>query len=144
MTEAGKKTRRALELYRVQLRAVRSQREKVAELRKSICGVQTLSGIRCKGGEPKGIEQKIFKLSDENKKLGTMELYLRVRRAVVEYYLDSISDPMTRIIFYLRYMDGLSWVSIAVRHGGGATPDAMRMVTIRYMDAHPLKYFLKN
>ena len=63
------------------------------------------------------------------------------RRCILKCYLDTVEDALVRMVLYLRYMDGRTWKQIAVCHGAGATEDALRMLSVRYMEAHPMPYF---
>lgn len=138
MTEAGQHTRMVLELYRGQLTSVRKQRERVKELRRSVYRTQSLSNGHGSAAVSREPEQKVFRLESERRRLWHMETILMSRRVMVERYLDTIQDPAVRFILYLRYIDGLSWKQIAVRHGCGASEDAMRKAAVRYMDRNPL------
>ena len=54
-------------------------------------------------------------------------------RARLERYIAEIPDSLTRQIFQLRFISGLSWVQIAFSVGGGNTADGVRMVCNRYI-----------
>ena len=62
----------------------------------------------------------------------------RVRSSAIETYAElqsfiaQIDDSQTRLIFTLRYVDGLSWHQVAWRLGGN-TSDSVRMTHNRYL-----------
>ena len=54
-----------------------------------------------------------------------------------EKYIASVDDSCTRQILRMRFVDGCSWVKIAMSIGGKNTPDGVRMAAIRYINKHP-------
>lgn len=62
----------------------------------------------------------------------------KVARAVREYerlnrYIADVPDSQIRQILCLRYVDGLSWTAVAMRIGGGNTPEGIQMEVARYL-----------
>ena len=55
-------------------------------------------------------------------------------RARLERYIAEIPDSLTRQIFQLRFVDGLSWVQIAFSIGGGNTEGSVKMICYRYIN----------
>ena len=53
-------------------------------------------------------------------------------RRRLERYIAGIPDSLTRQIFTLRFVNGLSWAQIAARIGNN-TPDSLRMTCNRYI-----------
>ena len=53
-------------------------------------------------------------------------------RSRLERYITGIPDSLTRQIFTLRFVNGLSWCQVAV-HIGGNTEDSVRMICDRYL-----------
>lgn len=51
----------------------------------------------------------------------------------LERYIADIPDSLTRQIFTLRFINGLSWYQVAAHIGGGNTDDSVRMVCNRYI-----------
>lgn len=143
MTEAGRHTRAVLSRYREQMGRCKRQKEKVAQLSRGVSagqGAGIRAGIRG-GGAGNPVEQTVLHLEQERGRLRAMCVELSWYRSIVRLYVGQTADPVTRYILSLRYLGGLSWKQIAVRHGAGATEDAMRKTAARYMDAHPLKGF---
>lgn len=48
-------------------------------------------------------------------------------------YIAKIEDIMLRRIITLRFIQGMSWVHIALELGGGNSPDGVRMMVKRYL-----------
>ncbi len=55
-------------------------------------------------------------------------------RARLERYIAEIPDSLTRQIFQLRFIDGLTWVQIAFSVGGGNTEEGVRKRVYRYLE----------
>lgn len=54
-------------------------------------------------------------------------------RARLERYIAEIPDSLTRQIFQLRFINGLTWVQIAFSIGGNNTEASVKMVCYRYL-----------
>ena len=48
-------------------------------------------------------------------------------------YINTVEDSLTRQIYILRFVGGLTWEQVAARIGGGNTGDSVRMACYRYM-----------
>lgn len=55
-------------------------------------------------------------------------------RARLERYIAEIPDSLTRQIFQLRFINGLTWVQIAFSVGGGNTEGSVKMICYRYIN----------
>lgn len=51
----------------------------------------------------------------------------------LERYIAEIPDSLTRQIFQLRFIDGLTWLQIAYSVGGNNTAASVKMVCYRYL-----------
>lgn len=51
----------------------------------------------------------------------------------LERYIAGIPDSLTRQIFRLRFVYGLSWRRVAFRIGGGNTEDSVKKTVYRYL-----------
>lgn len=51
----------------------------------------------------------------------------------LERYIAEIPDSLTRQIFQLRFINGLTWVQIAFSVGGNNTEASVKMVCYRYL-----------
>ena len=54
-------------------------------------------------------------------------------RARLERYIAEIPDSLTRQIFQLRFINGLTWVQIAFSVGGGNTEEGVRKRVYRHL-----------
>lgn len=55
-------------------------------------------------------------------------------RARLGRYIAEIPDSLTRQIFQLRFINGLTWVQIAFSVGGGNTEEGVRKRVYRYLE----------
>ncbi|MCL2718109.1 MAG: hypothetical protein FWE14_04940 [Lachnospiraceae bacterium] len=55
-------------------------------------------------------------------------------RARLEQYINDIDDSYTRMIFSLRFIDGLSWDKVADHIGGGNTDQSVKKRCYRHLD----------
>lgn len=55
-------------------------------------------------------------------------------RARLERYIAEIPDSLTRQIFQLRFINGLTWVQIAYSVGGNNTEEGVRKRVYRYLE----------
>lgn len=67
----------------------------------------------------------------ENNKLRCLALLIKT-----EKFIYSIDDSLTRQIFELRYIKGLTWSQTAQQMGGYAKADCLRMIHDRYLKNH--------
>ncbi len=51
----------------------------------------------------------------------------------LERYISNIPDSLTRQIFALRFINGLTWHQTAIRIGGGNTENGVRQRVYRYL-----------
>lgn len=60
-----------------------------------------------------------------------------VERAKLLEYIAGVDESLTREIFRLRFVEGLSWAGVAGRVGGGNTAEGVRKRVYRYLREHP-------
>ena len=56
-----------------------------------------------------------------------------IERDRLERYIAEIPDSLTRQIFRLRFVDGLSWTRISLNIGGGNTVESIRKRVYRHL-----------
>ena len=62
-----------------------------------------------------------------------------IERKRLERYISEIPDSLTRQIFTLRFVNGLTWVQTAFSVGGGNNEDSVRQRVYRYLKANAEK-----
>lgn len=60
-------------------------------------------------------------------------------RCRLERYIADIPDSLTRMIFTLRFVNGLSWVQVAMHIGGGMSTTGVQSICYRYIDSENKK-----
>lgn len=58
-------------------------------------------------------------------------IYERIR---LERWICDIPDSLLRMIFTLRFINGLTWCQVALNVGGGNTEDSVKKACYRYLD----------
>ena len=48
-------------------------------------------------------------------------------------WIETLEDPLIKVIMHARYIRGKSWTAVAMAVGGGNTPDSIRMLHNRYL-----------
>ncbi|BCK01424.1 hypothetical protein [Anaerocolumna chitinilytica] len=66
--------------------------------------------------------------------LETLELESLETINAAEEFIASLADARMRRLLNLKYIEDLSWIQVARRMGGKATPDSVRMEVKRYFD----------
>lgn len=79
-----------------------------------------------------GIDEKYIQRR-RNRLKRRLEELMEVRDELEEY-IATIDDSQTRMIFTLRYVNGLSWKQVAKHIGGGNTADSVRMIHNRFLE----------
>lgn len=90
-------------------------------------------------------EERLKLLEEEN---GTKAQKARVRKIIqekrnriwrererLEEWIAAIPDSMKRKVFTLRFVQGLTWVQVAMAVGGGNTEDGVRKMAKRYVQS---------
>lgn len=66
-------------------------------------------------------------------------------RKVFEYnrltrFIESISDSLTRQVFYFRFAKGMEWKDVAIAVGGNNTEDSVKKICYRYLKKYNKKH----
>ena len=116
-------------------REIESDRERLAALRLEA----TSPGSPSADGMPRGtggdnrLERYIAEIVDLEAIIGAKLTQCLHEQNRLERYIAEIPDSLTRRIFTLRFVDGLSWVQTAHRIGGGNTEASVKMTCYRYL-----------
>ncbi len=87
------------------------------------------------GGSGTGdkIADDICALIEEEQKLCEMKTKRHEERIKLLCYIDTIEDSLLRRIFMYRFYDGLSWLAVANKIGGGNTEDSVKKQVYRFL-----------
>ena len=55
-------------------------------------------------------------------------------RSRLERYIAEIPDSLTRMVLTLRFINGLTWLQVAMHSGGGNTEDGVKKICYRHID----------
>lgn len=94
----------------------------------NITGMPHVSGVTDKVGKYAAEIADLKELLELNLKKCFYELN-RLNR-----YINTIDDPILRMVFTLRYINGLSWRQVAYSIGGNNTENAVKKMAYRYLD----------
>lgn len=75
----------------------------------------------------------ICALIEEEQKLCEMKTKRHAERIKLLHYIDTIEDSLLRRIFMYRFYDGLSWLAVANKIGGGNTEGSVKMQVYRFL-----------
>jgi len=91
-----------------------------------------IDGMSWLGGQKDLVGDLVPQLGDLRDQLTKIRKSAMGEYARLQEFIAQIDDSQIRLIFTLRYMDGLSWHQVAWRLGGN-TADSARMVHNRYL-----------
>ena len=112
---------------------------KIAELRRdmgALCS-PSLSGMPSAPSRLSQPEREVEVLERLVEQYKRRLVILIKQLAAAERYIAQIPDSHTRRVFTLRFIDGYSWLKVAMQIGGGNTADSVRMTVIRYINKYP-------
>ena len=117
-------------------REIERDKQRLDELKaksRSIAG-PSLSGMP-RGGAVSGssIDRYIAEIVDLEAIISAKITQCLHERNRLERYIADIPDSLTRMIFTLRFINGLTWLQVALHIGGGNTADSVRMTCNRYI-----------
>lgn len=126
-------TRRELSQLYYLRREINSDRERLAKLEAAATSASPSNG----GGRGSGTPTDRTSLAVEIAALKEL-IYEKICREEKELlrlmnYISGVEDSLTRQILTARFVDNLNWVAIAVRVGGGNTPEMVRKRCYRFL-----------
>lgn len=80
-------------------------------------------------------ERMVAEIVDLEAILCAKQLQCIHERARLERWINDIPDSQTRMIFRLRFVNGLTWDQVAYNVGGGNSPDSVKKRCYRYLRA---------
>ena len=95
---------------------------------------QRMTGMPHGSGYENIMEQKIAAIADLEGLICAKMTQCIYERNRLERYIADIPDSLTRQIFALRFINGMSWVRVAMHVGGNNTADSVRMTCKRFID----------
>lgn len=115
---------REIEMDRLSLRNLEARAQPGAQV---ITGMPHVQGTKDKVGECAA------EIADLRGIIEAKHQQCLYERARLERYIAGIDDSLTRQMFKLRFVNGLTWRQVAACIGGGNTDDGCRKAVQRYL-----------
>jgi hypothetical protein len=108
-------------------REIEQHERRIAELEAKAAGSSpTITGMPHSPGVTDKVGKYAIEIADLRTRLEAAIERRTVERAGLIGYIEAIPDSLTRQIFWLRFIDCLSWGAVARRMGGGNTAEGVR------------------
>ena len=116
-------------------REIERDQERLEQLRTSVSapGAPNYDGMPKSPSFENRLERYIAEIVDLEAIIQAKITQCLHERNRLERYIAEIPDSLTRQIFQLRFINGLTWTQIAFSVGGDNTADGVRMVCNRYI-----------
>lgn len=95
---------------------------------------QKLDGMPHTAGYGGTLARCVAEIIDLNAIIAAKQQQCIHERNRLERYIADIPDSLTRQIFTLRFINGLTWYQVAMYIGGGNTEASVKMTCYRYLD----------
>ena len=96
-------------------------------------GVSHMDGMPRAGGQQRGKENAVISYVNQIQLVETKITRLTELYEKIADEIEAVPDSYMRQILTLRYVKGLSWLQVAMRLGGGNTPDGVRKAHDRFL-----------
>ena len=80
------------------------------------------------------IERYIAEIIDLQAIISAKQQQCIHERNKLERWISDVPDSLLRMIFTLRFVNGLTWLQVALHIGGGNTEAGVKMMCYRYLD----------
>ena len=121
------------QLYYIK-KEIEASKNRLAVLRAKMTGGNFLmNGMPKNTGTENKIERYIVEAIDLEEIIKTKIIQCIYERKKLEQYISGIYDSLTRQIFSLRFVDGMSWEQVALNIGGGISEESVRKRVYRYL-----------
>lgn len=122
-----------LDLHLDAITQLRSAREQLQSVKDFILRAQTYDGMPHGTGNTDKVAAIAIKISEEEERVARYAEIVKQSEKQVGEFVNGIEDPRTNMIFYLRFMCGYDWGTVAEAVGGRNTEDAVKSVCYRYL-----------
>lgn len=116
-------------------REIEMDQERLEELRAkaSAPGSPNYDGMPKSPSYENRLERYIAEIVDLENIINLKIQQCLIERKRLERYISEIPDSLTRQIFTLRFINGLSWLQVAYNIGGNNTEQSVKMICYRYI-----------
>lgn len=116
-------------------REIEMDRRRLAELKAKVTGPQSPNITGTPGGNHENrMERYLAEIADLEGILSAKIARCTHERSRLERYIADIPDSLTRQIFTLRFINGLSWEQVAANIGGYNTAKNLSNICYRYIE----------
>lgn len=116
-------------------REIETNKRRLEEIKSKLSvGGQKLSDMPKAQQYENRMERYIAELIDLEGTISAQITQCLYERNRLERYIADIPDSLTRQIFTLRFVNGMSWVQVAFSVGGGNTEASVKMTCYRYIN----------
>ena len=115
---------REIEMDRLRLRSLEARAQP---------GAQVITGMPHTPGTKDKVGECAAEIADLRGIIEAKHQQCLYERARLERYIAGIDDSLTRQMFKLRFVNGLTWRQVAACIGGGNTDDGCRKAVQRYL-----------
>lgn len=128
-------TRQELEKHLELRRQLMECRDILQNLKRSVGpGIQALTGMP----HAPGVKDKVGDLATEitymEHRVDSLQTEVNNQTAKVRDYIAGVQDDHMKIILYLRYIRGLTWIEVALVLGGKNTGNGVRSAVWRFFN----------
>ncbi len=116
-------------------REIEEDKKRLAELKAQIPGYAGFaqSGMPSGNIKESQVERYAAEIADTEAIIAAKIVQCTYERNRLERYISGIPDSLTRQIFTLRFVECLRWDQVALKIGGGNTPDGVKKRVYRYL-----------
>lgn len=116
------------------LERLNKARDLLASLEASAVPVSpVLSGLPRAPGYGDKVGKLAAEIADMRARVKFLESESELKRREIERYISNIPEDQVRIIFRLRFLQGMSWGEVAAIIGGGNTENSVKCTCYRYL-----------
>ena len=120
-------------LYLVQ--QLNTAREMLQSMRDSVLRASTYDGMPHAAGVSDRVGALAVKLAEQETLVEQYARSVELSAKAVKSFIDSIDDNRTNLIFYLRFICGYEWQTVAEVIGGRNTENAVKSQCYRYLQS---------
>lgn len=116
-------------------REIEEDKRRLDELEAMVSSAKTQNydGMPHAPGYSDTLSRCVAEIVDLKAIIAAKQLQCIHERNRLERYISGIPDSLTRQIFTLRFINGLTWCQTAMHIGGGNTEEGVRKRTYRYL-----------
>ena len=96
-------------------------------------GAQEITGMPHAPGVSDQVSGLVVEIEDLKKRIARLESECAQEKKILEWYIDTIEDAQTRMIFRLRFVHCMTWPQVAETIGGRNTANSVKLICHRYL-----------